>query len=228
MNRSISRILVAAALTTLVNAPVSAGAHTGWIVVESPSELPKAARGRSEAMLLHQTRQGEMILYLEQDQGKKLAVLDVTDPADIRAVGQVSLDAPSPYDFVQNLGDSAALIQFRNHSGFAVIGLKKYREPVLKPKQDYLHPASVESYEPNGLLLVSSDSPSAPVQRTQYEVLSISNPASPTPLATIKGVIQRVDMQETGTMFLLGDEGLTVIRNVAAEQEYQMYLDARN
>lgn len=178
-------------------------------------------------MLLHHTGKGQVILYLEQDQGQKLAILDITDPTDIRTVGQVSLDASSPYDFVQNLGNSAALIQYRDHSGFAVIGLKKYQHPVLEPKQDYLHPARVESYEPNGLLLVSSNGPSAPTQSTQYEVLSISNPPSPTPLATIKGVIQRVDMQETGTIFLLSEEGLTVIRNVAAEQQHQMYLDAR-
>jgi hypothetical protein len=60
-----------------------------------------------------------------------LAILDVTNPASIRHVGRASVGASSPYDFVQPPGDSAALVRYRDHSGFAIINFKKYKRPVL-------------------------------------------------------------------------------------------------
>jgi hypothetical protein len=54
-----------------------------------PADLPELARGRGEAMYLHRTSAAQAILYIQRDQGRKLAILDVTDPAKIRAVGQV-------------------------------------------------------------------------------------------------------------------------------------------
>jgi hypothetical protein len=61
------------------------------IFVESPPDLPEMARGRSEAIYLLHTHQAQAILYLEWDHGKTLAILDVTDPANIKAVGQISV-----------------------------------------------------------------------------------------------------------------------------------------
>ena len=88
MNRSIGKILIAA--TFMVAAvSVQAEVRTKAIVVESPSDLPELARGRCEGMYLHRTAAAQAILYLQRDQGRKLGILDVTDPAKIRAVGQV-------------------------------------------------------------------------------------------------------------------------------------------
>jgi hypothetical protein len=221
MNQSISRILLALVFAITISVQAKANAHSKSIVVESPSDLPELARGRSEAMYLHYTHEAQAILYLEQDQGHKLAILDVTDPANIKAVGRVSVGAPAVYDFVQYLGDSRTLIHYRNHSGFAVISFKNYKQPVLTAEPEYLHPASAQADGPNGLLLVSSSSASAPVREAQVEVLSISNSSGATPLATIQGVIQRVDRPQTGTIFLLNDQGLTVVRCLAAEREHQ-------
>jgi hypothetical protein len=221
MNQSISRILLALVFAITISVQAKANAHSKSIVVESPSDLPELARGRSEAMYLHYTHEAQAILYLEQDQGHKLAILDVTDPANIKAVGRVSVGAPAVYDFVQYLGDSRTLIHYRNHSGFAVISFKNYKQPVLTAEPEYLHPASAQADGPNGLLLVSSSSASAPVREAQVEVLSISNSSGATPLATIQGVIHRVDRPQTGTIFLLNDQGLTVVRCLAAEHEHQ-------
>src|SRR6266404_3242009 len=221
MNRNIIKILVAA--TFVVAVSVQAEVRSKAIVVESPSDLPELAQGRGEAMYLHHTGAAQAILYLERDQGRKLAILDITDPAKIRAVGQVSIDAPSAYDFVQDLAESAVLIRYRNHSGFAVISFKNYKQPMLKSEPEYLHPASVQPEGSGGLLLVSGASgASAPAREPEYEVLSISNPSSPTPLATIPGVIQRLDRPSTGTVFLLNDQGLTVVRRLAAEREHNI------
>jgi|GraSoi_2013_40cm_1033754.scaffolds.fasta_scaffold14405_1 hypothetical protein len=227
MNRSISKILVTATLigaTGVVAASVRAEpvVRSKAIVVESPSDLPELAQGRGEAMYLHRTADGKAILYIEREQGRTLAFLDVSDPASIKAIGQASLDAPAPYDFVQDLAESAVLIHYRNHSGFAVIGFKNYRQPVLKSEPAYLHPASAQAEGSGGLLLVSGNRASAaPAREPEYEVLSISNPSNPTPLATIQGVIQRLDRPSTGTVFLLNDQGLTVVRCLGAEEEHK-------
>jgi hypothetical protein len=220
MKQSIGKIVVAAIFVVAVS--VQAEVRSKTIVVESPADLPELAQGGGEAMYLHRMNSAQAILYIERDQGKKLAFLDITDPANIKAVGQVSLDAPSAYDFVQDLAESAVLIHYRNHSGFAVISFKNYKQPVLKSEPGYLHPASVQPDGAGGLLLVSGASgASASAREPEYEVLSISNPSSPTPLATVPGVIQRVDRPSTGTVFLLNDQGLTVVRCLAAEREHK-------
>jgi len=222
MNQRLSKILIAATFVVTVSVQAEPTVRTKAIVVESPSDLPELAQGRGEAMYLHRTAAAQAILYIARDQGRKLAALDVTDPANIKAVGQVSLDAPSAYDFVQDVADSAVLIHYRNHSGFAVISFKNYKQPVLKSEPEYLHPASVEPDGSSALLLVSGNRAPAPAREPEYEVLSISNPSSPTPLATIKGVIQRLDRPSTGTVFLLNDQGLTVVRRLAAEREHNI------
>jgi hypothetical protein len=221
MKQSVSKILFAA--TFLAASSVQAGAvvRTKAIVVESPADLPELAQGRGEAMYLHRTGDGRAILYIEKEQGRTLAVLDVTDPATIKAIGQVSLEVPAAYDFVQDLAESAVLIHYRNHSGFAVIGLKNYRQPTLKGEPAYLHPSRAEPDGSNALLLISGNRAAAPTREPEYEVLNIANPSNPTPLATVQGVIQRLDRPATGTVFLLNDQGLTVVRCLAAEQEHQ-------
>src|ERR1700731_4298536 len=217
MNQSISKTVIVAILVVAVG--VQAEVRSKAVVVQSPSDLPELARGRGEAMYLHRTGEAQAILYLERNQGRKLAVLDVTDPANIKGVGEVSIDAPSAYDFVQDLADSAVLIRYRNHSGFAVISFKNYKQPVLKSEPEYLHPASVEPDGSSALLLVSANGGTTQPREPEYEVLRVSDPSNPTPLATISGVIQRLDRPQTGTVFLLNDQGLTIIRRLAAEWE---------
>jgi hypothetical protein len=214
-------ILRTAIFAAMVSVQANATVRSKAIVVESPSDLPELAQGRAEAMYLHHTGNAQAILYLEKDHGRNLAILDVTDPAHIKAVGQVSIAAPSTYDFAQSLGDSVALIRYRDHSGFAVISFKNYKQPVLTAEPDYLHSADAQSDGPNGLLLVSANGSSAPAREPQYDVLSISGSAGATPLVTVQNVIQRVDRPQTGTIFLLNDQGLTVVRCLAAEREHQ-------
>jgi hypothetical protein len=223
MNRSISKILIAATFMTFgVAVNVQSEVRSKAIVVESPSDLPELAQGRCDAMYLHRTASAQAILYLQRDRGRRLAILDVTDPAKIRAVGEVSIDAPSAYDFVQDLSNSGVLIHYRNHSGFAVLSFENYKQPVLKSEPEYLHPASVETDGSSALLLVSTSGTNAPARDPEYEVLGISNPSSATPLATIPGVIQRLDRPSTGTVFLLNDQGLTVVRRLAAERRHDI------
>jgi hypothetical protein len=222
------KTVVATIFAAILSVQASASVRTKTIAVEFPADLPELAQGPSQAMYLHHTREAQAILYLEKENGRKLAILDVTDPAHIQAVGQVSIAAPSAYDFVQYLGNSTTLIRYRDHSGFAIISFKNYKQPVLTAEPKYLHPSKVESDGPNGLLLVSVSGSTAPAREPQYEVLSVSGSSSPTPLATVKGVIQRVDRPGTGTIFLLNEQGVTVVRSLAAEQEHQIEVWEKN
>jgi hypothetical protein len=222
MKNGIGKMIVVAAIFAAFVSPQSnATVRSKAIVVQFPSDLPELAQGRAEAMYLHHTGHAQAILYLEKEQGQKLAILDVTDPANIKAVGQVSIGASSTYDFVQYLGNAATLVRYRDHSGFAVISFKNYKQPVLTAEPSYLHPANAQPDGANGVLLVSANGPSAPSREPQYEVLSISGSSGAAPLATIQNVIQRVDRPQTGTIFLLNDQGVTVVRRLAAEREHQ-------
>jgi len=222
MSQRVGRVLSVMAFLLAMAGAATATVRSKFIIVESPSDLPELAQGHSEAMHLQYIDSGQVILYLEQDAGRKLAILDVTDPGKIQALGTASLPASSPYDFVQDLPDSSVLVHYRDHSGFAAISFRNYREPVLTGEPDYVDASSVQSYGVHGLLLVSSNAPDAPAQaKEQYEILSASNSTDPAPLATIGGVIQRLDRPQTGTIFLLSDDGLNVVRCLATERVHE-------
>jgi len=53
---------------------------------------------------------------------------------------------------------------------------------------------------------------------------TISGRTYPLSIATVHNVIQRVDMPQTGTIFLLNDKAVTVVRRPLAEQEHRAEL----
>ncbi len=216
-------LLLALAATATVQAGTRPHSHS--VVIVQPSELPKSASLRSESMFLLNGENGQAYLYLEQDQGKSLAILNVEDLGNIREAGRVSLANPTPYDFVQPVRDSAALIRFRDGSGLAVISFKKPGQPVLYAEQGSLIPASIQAIGQNTLLVASANAPSTPPEKTKAEILDISDPSRPALLVTIRGLRQRLENVDTGTWFLLGDEGLTVIRRPRLERAFK---DAMN
>ena len=222
MRNGMKKWMVVAIFAATVSVQANARTHSKSMVVESPSDLPEMAQRSSEAMYLHETNGGQAVLYLEQDQGRTLGILDVTDPGAIRAIAQVSIPAKSPYDFVGTLNDRAVLIYYRDHSGFAVINLKKYKQPVLAEAPQFQHPAQAEPFGQNGLLLTSSAHPIYQSEDPQYQVIDVSNPSKPAVLASIEGVQQRLKKTETGTTFLLANTGLTVIRRLDVEEEYKI------
>ncbi len=95
MKNRVGTIMLAAIFAATVTVQANAQTHSKSIVVESPSDLPEMAQRSSEAMYLHDTGAGQTVLYLEQDQGRSLAILDVSDLGAIRALRQVSIGARS-------------------------------------------------------------------------------------------------------------------------------------
>jgi hypothetical protein len=228
MKYKIGKIMVAAIFAAAVGVQADAKTHSKSIIVESASALPEIAQRKGDAMYLRETGGGQTLLYIEQDNGQTLAILDVTDLGAIRPVAKVSLAAKSPYDFVETLSDSAALIHYRDHSGFAVINFKKSKTPVLTEAPQFEHPSQAETVGHAGLLLTSMNHPITQAQDPQYEIFDVSNPSNPTPLATVDGVTQRLDRPETGTIFMLSNNGLTVIRRPNVEQEYNLETNYTN
>jgi len=52
-----------------------------------------------------------------------------------------------------------------------------------------------------------------------YHLMEVSDPAHPAPVATIKQVKHKVVNEETGTTYLLGSDGLTVVRRPRVEED---------
>jgi hypothetical protein len=213
--------VIAALFAILTSFQASAIVRSNGIVIDLPSDLPEQAQGPADAMYLYEAGSARALLYLERNHGRALAILDVTDPGHIKGVGQLSIGATSTYDFVQKLGKSSALIQYRDQSGFAVINFTNYKQPVLAGRPDYLHSATVESYGPDGLVLVSTSGPTKRTQGPDYQLLTMSGSSAPVPIVTIHNVLQRVDLPELGAMFLLNDKGVTVIRRPSVERAHQ-------
>jgi hypothetical protein len=189
--------------------------NTSNIVVIPPSGLPESSRQYSEAMMLHETVSGRSYLYIEQEQGSKLAVLDVTNPARIKAEKVVSLHVPGPFDFVGSAGSRSELIRFRGTGQKAVLDLHKAKTPTLDVLPEITVTGRAIALGDDGLMVTSrADEVTAPAQ---YQIVDGAVPAEFRRVADVKGVKQEITNSETGTTFLLAEEGLFVVRRPLVE-----------
>jgi hypothetical protein len=198
----------------------SASRPTDLIVVE-PKALPEVTRSKAQAMILHQAGNGESYLYLEQQQFARVVVLDVTDPAHIEVVNLSKVDAPAPFDFVRLIGSSVALIRYRNNLGYAILDLRKPKTPSLATIDVPKQATSVEPLGDKALMVIDELAPEYEVVGHDYQVIDASDPRFPKRLATIRLVRQKIEDNDTGTVFLLGADGLTVLRRPHLENEYR-------
>jgi hypothetical protein len=77
-------------------------------------------------------------------------------------------------------------------------------------------------------LLGSNDVVSNPISDPRnYKVLDTSIPSHPGLLASVPAVKQRLSNPDTGTLFLLNTDGVTVVRQLQIEQENQLDLDSQ-
>src|ERR1700742_2981578 len=107
--------------------------HSGSIVIEQPSDLPETVRQTSESMCLRSTSDGQTFLYIEQDKGRILAILNVTEPDSIRVAAVLPIEVPSVFDFVREISNADELIHYRDNSGFALLNLKRRSQPIVSP-----------------------------------------------------------------------------------------------
>jgi len=189
---------------------------------------PIAATAGAQDLMLHGDDNGSTFLYVEQRQGSLLSVYDVTDPARIRLDASVETGARGSFDFVGAIGNSE-LVAFRDGSGNGVIDLRKAKAPKLSTITGAL-PTATEPLGDAGYL--SSSSQTGPAMAgpavEPRSVQVVETAAAPHVVGTVASVTRQVARPETGTTFLLGQNGVTVIRQVAAEHAYEQQLELWN
>jgi hypothetical protein len=205
-------LAAAAALTLTVSA--DAKNHSNKIIVVRPTDLPELARVPGEAMILHAIH-----LYVEQNNGARLAIFDVTDPANVKQESAAQLDAPGPFDFVSSLGDNAELIRFKNGQGEAVLDLHKAKAPAIKMVPGLEFQSATERLGNDGFIVSNQASAQSDANDPDYQVVETAGTSEPDRVYDVKQVREEITNDETGTTFLLATDGLYLIRRPAVEYE---------
>jgi hypothetical protein len=218
MKQTIKSIFLATAVTFgTIYAQASTSPKTDFIV-QALSTNPEFVGNTSEDLLLHDGDDGSTYLYVEQQQGGVLTIFDVTNPDHMKLLKSVPTETRGSYDFVTPLGGSTELISFRDGSGTAVLDLRNAKTPRVTLIEV---PASLptETLGTVGYLSLRQQAkPTAPAQLRDIDLVETSQ--SPRLLTTVTGVTKETARAQTGTIFLLGEGKITVIRRKDAEREY--------
>jgi len=209
------RAVIAVVAGGIVTASAVHANPSNNIVVVPPAELPELARQSGDAMLLHETSDGRTLLYIEQNQGARLATFDVTDPVHIKGEGSVQLDASGPFDFVSPLGKQAELIQFRQGHEHSVLDLHKERVPRLKAVPGLTVQGPIARLGDEGFTVTSQATEMQSARDIQ--VVELARTQDLSHVFDVKQVREQVTNAGTGTTFLLTGSGLFLIRRPAVE-----------
>lgn len=189
------------------------------IIIVTPATLPSLAQQESQDLLLHSDGAGNTYLYLEQQDGARLAVLDVTDSAHIALAASVNTELSHPFDFVQAVGSSSELIRFRDSAGIAFLDLRHAKNPRVVTVAN-LTSVPYEMLGESGYLAIERRAGTDATNLQGRDVQVIDTSATPRLIATVAHATREVSRAETGTTFLLSDEGLTVIRRTDVEEQH--------
>jgi hypothetical protein len=214
-------LVVAASFLSTSSAEAEIHSRCKQLIVMEAPDLPEQAQTPGNSLFLHSDGAGSTYLYIEQQRGARLSVFDVTDPARIKLVASTPLAAEGAFDFVRPIGDHAELVYFRDSQKEAVLDLRKAKRPVLRTISTVSDLGPAETLGENGLLVTSQTHQYVPAVARDYQVIDIAA-SVPTLLATVKDVKHRATNDETGTTFLLGSDGLTVVRRPHVEEEYNV------
>ena len=214
----------------LMAVPAKAEIHSRSkeLVVVQPRDLPEQAQVRGNAMFLYSDDAGTTFLYVEQQRGGSLAVFDVTDPGRIKFVSSTPLEGVGVFDFIQPMDGRGELIRYRDQKGFAVLDLRRAISPTVHKLNAHGASGETESLGESGLLMVSGSYNATRPAARDYQVIDTSSAADPVLLTTVAQVTHKVVNRDTGTTFLLGSDGLTVIRRISVERDYKTHLMMMN
>jgi|KBSSwiStaDraftv2_1062776.scaffolds.fasta_scaffold281990_3 hypothetical protein len=227
MKRTIA-LLFCAALFAAVPTNAQIASHSRDIVVLLPGSLPEIAQVPGESMALHSVGNGSIYLYIEQQQMGRLAILDVSNLTQVKAVGIAPLKTDAPFSFAMALGDSAELVCFPGRQAAAILDLHHPQQPRLVSIDGLHHVTNTESLGSSGFLIANGSEDGTASMAVDYQILDASNQGSPRLLATVPKVHQRVKSQLNGAVYLLGSDGLTIIRRPRVEEEYNIEVTRTN
>jgi len=213
--------LVAAAAVLTSTAEAEIHSRSQELVVMEARDLPEQAQTPGNSFFLHSDNTGSTYLYVEQQRGASLSVFDVTNPANIKLVVSTPLATEGAFDFVRPLGGQEELVYFRDSQKEAVLDLRKAQRPVFRVISTVTDLGQAEPLGENGLLVTSQVHKYVPAIARDYQVIDTAA-SDPTQLVTVKDVKHRVTNDETGTTFLLGSNGLTVVRRLSVENNYKV------
>lgn len=229
--RNIVRAVIAviASLTPALQAQAEVHSKSDELIVVLPGDLPEQAQIPGNSFFLYSDNSGSTYLYVEQQQGARLTAFDVTEPSKITVVVSTPITGPGAFDFVRSLGGHGELVRFRESKSVAVLDLHKVKEPTLRTINGLSEGGATEELGESGFLLVNEPYDYVRATPRDYQVVDISSPSEPMLLATVAQVKHKLVKEDTGTTFLLGSEGLTVIRRPRVEAEYKLHqLQMRN
>jgi hypothetical protein len=210
-------------LSTIVTLPTASALvfTKPQLIIENLPTHSAIAQSPSEDLLLRADDDGSTYLYVEQQQGALLAVFNVTNPEHMKLVSTASTAAHGPYDFVAPVKDGER-ISFRDGSGSALLDLHTPKDPRLSVSAE---PAA-NTLRLTFNALISSDSqipnqirvdPSVQPRNIQF----VSPGRHPHVLASLSNVTRLTERTETGTVFLLADGKVGILRSRGAELQYE-------
>jgi hypothetical protein len=193
------------------------------IIVLQPADLPEQAQTPGNSFFLYSDNDGATYLYIEQQQGARLTTLDVTDPGKIKFISSTTLTSPGAFDFVRPVGGRAELIRFRDGKGVAVLDLHTATKPTVKIISGLSESGSTEPLGEQAFMMINEPYNYTRAVPRDYQVIDISSPSDPLLITTVKEVKHQVVNGDTGTTFLLGNDGLTVVRRLSVERDYKVH-----
>ena len=220
-----SRLLRRAVIAIVATGTVAASAaysKTPDLIVVPPTDLPESARQTGEAMLLlHDSIDDRTLLYIEQDQGARLAIFDVTDPRHVKGEHVVQIDALGPFDFVATLGNRAEVVRFRQSQGSAVLDLHKVKLPTLTSVQGLTLRGTTTALGDDGFIVTGQAA--AIVRSTgDFQPLNTSSSGDLNHALDVKETRENLTNPDTGTTFLLTQGGLYEIRRPLVERQHEL------
>jgi hypothetical protein len=216
-------ITVMASSFLAVQAHAEVHSKSQELIVVQPKDLPEQAQTPGNSFFLYSDGAGSTYLYVEQQEGARLTAFDVTDPSQIKVVTSTPITGPGAFDFVRPLGAHGELVRFRDSKGVAILDLHKVKAPALHTINALSEGGATETLGESAFLMVNEPYNYVRATPRDYQVVDISSPAEPTLLATVAQVKHRLVKDDTGTTFLLGSEGLTVIRRPRIEEDHKIH-----
>jgi hypothetical protein len=212
-----SMFLAAAVLATTVSASAITHRAAGTLLVQQP----RTAQVAGEDILLRDLGNGQTYLYVEERNGSLMQAFDVTDPGHIKLASSIDTGLKASYTFVRPVGTSSELIRFENGAGDAVVDFHKAKAPHVDTVEGTL-PEPSESLSNSGYLAVGPFVRRAAVSMQPHDIEVVDTEGAPRVVATVANVRQQVTRPETGTVFLLGDKGVTLVRRLDVEQQHAL------